>query len=179
MLIRHPLVALGVLFAAASLSGQAPQVTKEIVEGIANFNRLETTVACAGAVKTEAIPAIKKLGFVSVVNLRIASEPGANVEEEGAAVKAVGMKYFHVPFSSTEPTTAAVDQFITAITSPGAEPAFIHCAGGNRAATMWYIKRMVVDHWTPERAWDEASALGMNNLKLKAWGIEYANAHKR
>src|SRR2546421_270458 len=107
MLIRHPLVALGVLFAAASLSGQAPSVTKENVEGVANFNRLETTVACAGAVKVDAIPAIKKLGFVSVVNLRIASEPGANVEAEEAAVKAVGMKYFHVPFSSTEPTTAA------------------------------------------------------------------------
>jgi uncharacterized protein (TIGR01244 family) len=127
----------------------------------------------------DAVPSIKKMGFVSIVNLRLASEPGANVEEEGAAAKKVGLKYFHIPFSSTEPTTEAVDQFIAAITSKGAEPAFIHCGGGNRAATMWYIKRMVVDHWTPDRAWDEASALGMNNQKLRQWGIEYADAHKR
>ncbi len=179
MLIRRSLVALGVLVAASSLAAQSSKVTTEKVEGIANLHRLETTVACSGSLKVDAVPAVKEMGFVSIVNLRLASEPGANVEEEGAAAKAVGLKYFHIPFSSTEPTTEAVDKFIAAITSKGAEPAFIHCGGGNRAATMWYIKRMVVDHWTPDKAWDEASALGMNNQKLRQWGIEYAEAHKR
>jgi len=38
------------------------EVTKETVEGVTNFNRLETTVACAGATKSQAVAEIKKMG---------------------------------------------------------------------------------------------------------------------
>ena len=57
------------------------------VGGIVNFHRLETTVACSGAIKPEGLPNIKKMGFVSVINLREPTEPGANVLEEGTAAK--------------------------------------------------------------------------------------------
>src|SRR5438105_1270484 len=99
MSIHHSLIALGILFAASGLAAQSTKVSTENIEGVSNLRRLETTVACAGAVKTDAIPAIKKMGFASVVNLRMASEPGANIEEEGAAAKAVGLNYFHIPFN--------------------------------------------------------------------------------
>src|SRR5438128_8483261 len=89
---------LGIALSAATLTARQ-SVTKENLDGVANFARVETTVACAGAIKTESIPAIKKLGFVSIVNLRMADEPGANVDAEAAAAKAAGMKYFHVPFN--------------------------------------------------------------------------------
>src|SRR5262245_32117018 len=125
------------VFAAGSSMASAQQVTKEAVPGVQNFARLETTVACAGATKAEAIPELKKMGFASVINLREASEPGANVEEEEQAAKAAGIKYFHVPFNGQKPDPAVADKFLAAITTPGAEPAFIHCAAGNRAATMW------------------------------------------
>lgn len=66
---------------------RAQEVTKERVDGIVNFHRLQTTVTCSGAIKPEALPNIKKMGFVSVINLREPTEPGANVLEEGAAAK--------------------------------------------------------------------------------------------
>jgi protein tyrosine phosphatase (PTP) superfamily phosphohydrolase (DUF442 family) len=47
---------------------------------------------------------------------------------------------------------SAADKFLDAITTKGTEPAFIHCAGGGRATTMWFIKRIAVDHWDAERA---------------------------
>jgi uncharacterized protein (TIGR01244 family) len=155
------------------------QVTKETVPGIRNFARLETTVACAGAITPDVVPEIKKMGFVSIINLREASEPGAEVEREGDAAKAVGLKYFHVPFNGASPDTKAADQFLAAITSAGAEPAFIHCSGGNRAATMWLIKRIAVDHWDVDRATNEATALGLTSPALKQWALEYAQSHKR
>ena len=71
---------LGTLVIAVSLtaiSTGAQQVTKQAVEGISNLARLETTVACSGAIKVEAVPTIKQMGFVSLINLREASEPGA------------------------------------------------------------------------------------------------------
>ena len=67
---------------------------------------------------------------------------------------------------------AAAGAFLDAITTKGAEPAFIHCAGGNRAATMWLIKRLAVDHWEVDRAVKEATALGQTNETLRTFAIE-------
>ena len=157
----------------------AQQVTKPEIAGVRNYARLETTVACAGAISAEqAVPAIKKEGFASIINLRLATEPDANVETEEALTKAAGLRYFHVPFNGSAPDPKAADAFIAAITTPGAEPAFIHCSGGNRAATMWMIKRMVVDHWDAERATKEAMALGQTSAPLRQFAVEYARGHR-
>src|SRR5690242_18884219 len=87
-------------FAASAASAQEPakEPTKENVEGINNLSRLETTVACSGAIKAEAVPKIKEMGFVSIINLRESSEPGADVPAEEAAAKSVGLRYYHIPF---------------------------------------------------------------------------------
>jgi uncharacterized protein (TIGR01244 family) len=159
-------------------STHAQQVTKDTVPGIRNLARLETTVACSGAITAEGVPEIKKMGFVSIINLRLATEAGADVEKEEAAARAAGLNYFHVPFDG-KPNPQAAEQFLTAITSKGAEPAFIHCGGGNRAATMWLIKRLAVDRWDVERATKEAIALGQTNAELRQFAIDYGQAHRR
>jgi len=176
-----------ILIAAALISSgwfvatpvRAQEVTKEKVEGITNFNRIETTVACSGAIKATAVPEIKKFGFASIINLRQASEDGANLEAEEAAAKAADIRYYSIPFNSSSPDPAAADKFLNAITAKGSDPAFIHCAGGGRAATMWFIKRLVVDHWDVDRAAKEATELGMTSEKLKQFAIDYAQSHKR
>jgi uncharacterized protein (TIGR01244 family) len=157
----------------------AQQESKETVEGVTNFHRLGTTVACAGATNAEAVPEIKKMGYASIINLREASEPGADIEAEEAATKAADIRYYHIPLNPAAPKQEAADKFLDAITAQGSEPAFVHCAGGGRAATMWFIKRLVVDHWEVERAEKEATALGMRNPALKQFAIEYAQTHKR
>jgi uncharacterized protein (TIGR01244 family) len=177
----HFLIAVGLMAGAwlAATPARAQQVTKENVDGVTNFHRLETTVACAGAIKADAVPEIKKFGFASIINLREASEDGANLEGEAAAAKAADIRYYSIPFNSAAPDPAVADKFIEAITQKGSDPAFIHCAGGGRAATMWFIKRLVVDHWDVDRAAKEATDLGMTSPKLKQFAIDYAQAHKR
>lgn len=165
----------GLFLAGAALMAQ--DVTKEEVPGVRNFARLKTTVACAGATGVEALPAIKQMGFVSVINLRVATEQGAEVEKSEAAAKAAGLQYYHVPFAG-KPDPVAAEQFLKAITTKGAEPAFIHCAGGNRAATMWLIKRIAIDKWDVEKAVKEAEALGQTNQDLRKWAVEYAQSRK-
>lgn len=155
------------------------KVTTEAVEGITNFHRLDNTVACAGAIKAQVVSEIKKTGFASIINLRQASEPGADLEAEAAAAKAAGIHYHNIPFDVAAPDPAAADKFLDAITEKGSEPAFIHCASGGRAATMWFIKRLVVDHWDVERAAKEANSLGMTNPALKRFAIDYAKTHER
>ena len=177
---RHLVIATGPLLAAwiCAAPALAQQVTRDTVPGINNLARLETTVACAGAITADVVPEIKKMGFVSIVNLRLATERGAEVEKEAAAARAVGLRYFHVPFDGS-PDPKAADQFVNAITSKGAEPAFIHCAGGNRAATMWLIKRLVVDRWDVDRATKEATALGQTSPTLRQFAIDFARTRKR
>jgi uncharacterized protein (TIGR01244 family) len=102
------------------------QVVREEVPGIRNYARVESTVACAGAITVDAVPQIKKMGYSSIINLRLASEEGADVEAHAAAAKTAGIQYIHIPFSAAKPDPAAVDAFLKAITSPGVNPAFIH-----------------------------------------------------
>ena len=167
----------GLLFfcGAMLVATAAPaQVTKETVPGIVNFSKVETTVACAGATTPAALVEVKKMGYKSVVNLRTASEAGAQIEEEAAAAKAAGINYIHLPFNAASPDPMLVDNFLKAITNKANEPAFIHCASANRAAALWMVKRIAVDKWDVERASVEASALGLTNPTLKAFAIEQA-----
>ena len=162
-----------------TVPAEAQDVTRETVPGITNLSRLATAVACSGSIQAAAVPTIKKMGYVSLINLQEASEAVANVEEEGSAAKAAGLRYFNIPFSVRSPDPAAVDRFIEVITSMGTEPAFIHCLAGGRAATMWFIKRLVVDHWDKDRAEKEAAALGMTSTGLREFAITYAQTHMR
>ena len=173
MNMKHTVLALlAVVGMAAPVMAQ--QVTKESREGIKNFSRLETTVACAGAITADAMPEIKKMGFVSVINLREAQEAGADIEKHRAAAEAAGLRYYHVPFNGAKPDPKAADAFVKIISSKEASPAFIHCASANRASAMWMIKRIVIDKWEVERAEEEAAAMGLTNAALKQWAIEYA-----
>jgi uncharacterized protein (TIGR01244 family) len=164
----------GLLMAVPAL---AQQVTKSEVAGVTNFARLETTVACAGATKPEAIPGIKKMGFASIINLREATEQGADVEAEAAAAKAAGISYVHIPFNVASPAPDLVERFLAAVTVPANQPAYIHCAGGGRAATLWAIKRVQVDHWDQQRAFEEGAALGMTARTLP-FATNYVQTHK-
>jgi uncharacterized protein (TIGR01244 family) len=117
------------LFTAAACLITMPasaQVMRQDVPGIRNFAKVESTVACAGAITPAAIQEIKKMGFASIINLRLATEQGADIEGHTAVAKAAGLPYYHIPFSSGTPDPAAVDTFLKTITAPGVQPAFIH-----------------------------------------------------
>jgi uncharacterized protein (TIGR01244 family) len=157
----------------AIAAAQQVTVTKEEVAGVRNLNRLETTVACAGATDVEAMPAIKKMGFAAVINLRQASEAGVDVAKAQDAAKAAGLTYVHIPFNASAADPVVVDRFLEAIKQPGNQPAFIHCASGNRAAAMWFVKRVRIDGWDTDRAMKEAEALGLTNATLKQFVTEY------
>ena len=169
VLLSLAMMSLGVSIAA----GQASQVTKEKVEGIVNLSRVGTTVACAGAITPASVAGIKKMGFASIINLRLPNEPGSDIAAEEAAAKAAGLKFVHIPMNSTMPEAATADRFLRVIAEPTTEPAFIHCASGNRASALWLIKRVVIDKWDMARAQEEAAALGLSSPVLKQFAADY------
>jgi uncharacterized protein (TIGR01244 family) len=178
MLKRYALVVVVVLFGIGGSVAGAQNVTKETLPGVTNFARLETTIACAGATTPQAVAGLKQMGYASIINLREASEAGANVDAEEAAAKTAGITFIHLPFNAASPNPGVVDSFLKAVTDAKNQPAFVHCASGNRAAAMWMIKRMQIDKWDAERAGTEAAALGLTNGALKTFAIQYVETHK-
>ena len=168
-----------IVTAAVTIAAAQSQVKKEAIPGITNFARLETTVACAGAVTPSAVAEIKKMGFKAIFNLRLANEQGADIESETAAAKAAGINFVHIPLSGSSPDPNVVDSFLEAITAAGNQPAFIHCASGNRASALWFIKRVIVDKWDTDRAMAEATELGAMSQTMKTFALHYVQTHKR
>ena len=170
------LTAVALAIGVATLGAQ--NVTKETLPGVTNFAKLETTIACAGATTPAAVAGLKQMGYASIINLREASEAGADVDAEAAAAKAAGINYIHLPFNTAMPNPAVVDSFLKAVTDAKNQPAFVHCASANRAAAMWMIKRMQIDKWDADRAGTEAAALGLTNGALKTFALNYVASHK-
>jgi uncharacterized protein (TIGR01244 family) len=175
--MKRVLLSLAVI--GISVATAQSQVKKSTVEGITNFAQVETTVACAGSVKPGSVARIKGMGFASIINLRLPTEPGADIDAEAAEAKAAGITFVNLPFNTNMPDPAVADRFLKLITEPGIQPAFIHCASGNRAAAMWLIKRVLIDKWDNDRAIEEATQLGMTNPALKTFALDYIQAHKK
>lgn len=149
----------------------APSAQEEAPAGVRNYTRIDATVACAGATPAEAMPALKELGFASVINFRTAEEEGANIEASRAAAAQAGLTYIHIPFRA--PTPENTDEFLAAIADTANQPAYIHCASANRVGAMWFIKRVKQDGWDDARAMQEAETIGLRSEALKEFARAY------
>ena len=168
--------ALAVL-AAVSMLVPVVQAQRETAPaGVTNYTRVDATVACAGATPVQALPEIKKNGFVSVINFRTPQEAEANIDEAKATAAQVGLKYIHLPFQT--PTAEIADAFLKAVADPANQPVYIHCASANRVGAMWYIKRVKLDGWDNDRAMNEAEAIGLRAPNLKQFALDYVSAKR-
>ena len=154
------------------------QVKKSEMPGVRNFSRVDATVGCGGQVDPSAMAGLKKEGFVSVINLRQASEPGADVDAGRAAAQAAGLKYIHLPFNVAMPDSKVVDNFLSAVADKSNQPVFIHCGSANRVGGMWMIKRVLQDKWPMDKAREEAAAIGLREDATIAFVTQYINTHR-
>lgn len=162
---------------AGAVAGTAAQVASD-VPGVTNFKQVESTVACGGVITPAAVAELKERGFKSIFDLQLPDEKNADVPAETAAAKAAGITFVHVPFSPANPNMDSVDRFLAEVRRPENNPTFIHCAGGNRAAGFWMIKRVLVDKWDVERAQKEAEALGLSSSGMKQFALDYIASHR-
>ena len=173
--MRATAFVLALLIAGPALA----QVTKREMPGIRNYSRVDATVGCGGAVDPAAMAALKSEGYVSVINLRQAAEPGADIEAGRAAAQTAGLKYLHMPFNVAAPDAKVVDGFLAAVADKSNQPVFIHCGSANRVGGMWMIKRVLQDGWAIDRARTEAEAIGLSSAPLIAFATEYIKAHAK
>jgi len=172
-------IALAVVLSALITIPLVAQVKKQEIAGIRNFSRVDATVGCGGATDPAAMATLKKEGFVSVINLRLANEEGANVDAGRAAAQAAGLKYIHLPFNAAMPDPKVVDNFLAAVADKTNQPVYIHCGSANRVGGVWMIKRALQDKWPLDRALTEAQAIGLNNPALQTFATDYIKSHQQ
>lgn len=170
---KSRLVPAGAVLAAGLVLGfgAAPAAQDEAPEGVVNYTRVDATVACAGATPASAMPALRDMGFASIINFRTAGENGADVENSRAAATEAGLNYIHLPFRN--PDAETTEAFLAAVADETNQPAYIHCGSANRVGAMWFIKRVVQDGWDNDRAMAEAETIGLRAERLKTFATEY------
>ena len=156
----------------------AAQVQKKDMPGIRNYSRVDATIGCGGATDPAAIAGLKGEGYISIINLRLPTEEGANVDAERASAQAASMKYIGLPFNVAAPDSKVVDAFLAAVADKSNQPVYIHCGSANRVGGMWMIKRVLQDKWAIDRATTEAEAIGLTSPDLKKFVAGYIAAHQ-
>lgn len=162
------------------LHGAAQAPAKETLAGAPEYTRVSHDIATGGVIEFSAFPELKRRGFKSVVNLRLATEPDAKVEEEGAAARAAGLNYIHLPLRTGGPEAAkTVEDFLKAILDPANLPVYIHSRAAHRVGGMWIIKRVIVDGWTTDKALAEVeTSIGLND-SAKDFALNYIKTHPK
>jgi uncharacterized protein (TIGR01244 family) len=169
---------LSVALAAAVVVPALAQVRKAELAGVRNYSKVDATVGCAGATDPSAMKALRAEGYVSVINLRMPSEQGADIEGGRAAAKAAGLKYFHFPFNTATPDASVVSTFLATVADKANQPVFVHCGSANRVGGMWMIKRVLQDKWAMDAARAEAEAIGLREPAMIAFVTDYITTHK-
>lgn len=164
-------IAIGTAFVIAGTAAVSAQVSRQEMRGVRNMTRVAPGVACAGATGASAMPEIAKAGYKTVINLRLASEPGADINGARDAAARAGIRYIHLPFNVAKPDAAVVDRFIAAVTDEANLPVFIHDGSANRPAGLWLIKRVVVDKWERGKAESEARQIGLSSPAMRDFAL--------
>lgn len=155
------------------------QVTKQERAGIVNFSKVDAVVACGGATETSALEGLAKDGFKAVINLRLATENNANIEQNTARAKELGLNYIHIPFNTQQMDPKVIDSFLAAIANKNNQPAFVHCGSASRVGGVWLAKRVLQDGWPIDKATEEAKAIGLRSEAIEKFALDYITAHRK
>ncbi len=132
---------------------------------IKDFLQLGDDLATAGQPTEAELGAIAARGFRVVINLALATSPGA-LPDEDAVVTRHGMKYVHIPIDFTAPEVPAALQFFEALRAHRGQRLFVHCAANKRVSALIYAYRIIEGvpgpataardlalRWEPDETW--------------------------
>ncbi len=164
--------------AAASAAIPAAGATIQELPPIRNFLQVTPDFCTGGQPRVEHFVKLKTDGVRAVLNLRTPGEHRA--EEEEAAVRQAGLRYYNIPVVYSAPADAQVDDFLRLTDDPANRPMFIHCTAAIRVGAFWMIRRVLRDGMTAEAAHEEARKVGLVNAPhLDEFANAYIAAHRK
>ena len=165
-------IILATLLRVVLLPGLTPAQDSETPISARNFLWVNQDFCTAGQPTHQDLIRLKRKGVRSVLNLRTTAEdPG--VAKEEAAVRALGLKYFHLPVDSSLLTPKLGDEFLRIVSDESNRPLFIHCASANRVGAFWILHRVVHQNWSLAEAEEEARKIGLRSRYLLEFSRKY------
>ena len=135
------------------------------LSSIKDFLLLSDDLATAGQPTEDELGAIAARGFEVVINLALATSPGA-LADEAAAVARHGMTYVHIPIDFSAPEVPAALRFFETLRAHRGRKLFVHCAANKRVSALIYAYRIVegqpgpataardlARRWEPDDTW--------------------------
>jgi uncharacterized protein (TIGR01244 family) len=162
-----------------ALAGSALAQTKQERAGIVNFTKVDAVVACGGATETSALEGLAKDGFKTVINLRLPTEQGANIEQNAARAKELGLNYVSIPLNGQQPDPKVADRFLEVVANKANQPVYIHCGSASRVGGVWLIKRVLLDGWAIDKATEEAKFIGLRSETLEKFALDYIASRRK
>jgi uncharacterized protein (TIGR01244 family) len=118
---------------------------------IYNYRKVDEHHATGGQPTEEQLKAAAAEGFETVINLATI-DPRYSLQDEGASVAALGMKYRHIPVAWDQPSEADFAAFEQAMQSAGQGKTLVHCAANFRATAFYSLYAMKHLGWSLARA---------------------------
>ena len=132
---------------------------------IAHVERIDKQVYRGRQPQAGDFAELAHMGIKTVLDLRggIIHEP-----KERKLVEAAGMRYVCVRLSGLlPPKNAQMAKILAVLEDRAGGPVFVHCRrGDDRAGMVIACYRIAHDHWTNERALEEARHHGLSRLEL-------------
>ena len=135
------------------------------LSSIKDFLLLSEDLATAGQPTEAELGAIAARGFQVVINLALATSPGA-LPDEAASVARHGMEYVHIPIDFNAPEIPAALRFFAALRAHRGRRLFVHCAANKRVSALIYAYRIfegepgpataardLARRWEPDEIW--------------------------
>ena len=134
------------------------------VAGVGNFHQVDQNVYRGGQPTDEGFQNLAKLGIKTIIDLRHGSE---HADAERKAAESAGLHYINVPMEGLDPPTdQQISKLITVLESADQAPVFVHCREGkDRTGAVVASYRIAHDHWTNEKALEEAKACGLHSTQ--------------
>jgi ADP-ribose pyrophosphatase YjhB (NUDIX family)/protein tyrosine phosphatase (PTP) superfamily phosphohydrolase (DUF442 family) len=147
--------------------GHHPEVRKiSPLQDIFAFLPFGSNVGTGGQPTAEQFLLISQEGYKSVINLALASSPGA-LAGEAELVAGLGMEYVHIPVEFGAPRLEDLQEFLDAMEQLRGK-VFVHCILNKRVSAFLFLYRVLkLGHpvaeaemalhriWTPDETWQD------------------------
>jgi protein tyrosine phosphatase (PTP) superfamily phosphohydrolase (DUF442 family)/8-oxo-dGTP pyrophosphatase MutT (NUDIX family) len=137
------------------------------LQAIFAFLPLGDRIGTAGQPAPEQFPMLQAAGYETVINLALASSPGA-VPDEAERVRQLGLDYVHIPVEFGAPTLEDLRKFFAAMDANRERKVFVHCIANKRVSAFVFLYRVLVRGeriseaemalhriWNPDPVWQD------------------------
>lgn len=170
------LLAVQIALAGQSKSERLAEIESALKDDVPRMLCIDNNFATGAQPTENAYSKLAANGFRSVLNLRTAQE-GADRERE--PVEKSGLRYINIPVLTSALNNEQVEEFIKVVGEKSNHPMLIHCASANRVGAFWMIYRVVDQGWSQEKAYEEATRIGLTSPVLRKFAEDYIASHKQ